>query len=57
MALLDDGEGMEELLKALYNVNFLLHDLHCIGWGDLAKRLRGTGVHAGSFHLGTRRFE
>ena len=41
----------EGALKALYNVNFLLHDLHCIGWGDLATRLRGIGVHADSSHL------
>ena len=39
-------------MKALYKVNFLSHDLQCIGWGDLAKGLRGsTGVHAGSSHL------
>lgn len=36
----------KSIWDALYNVNFsnfLLHDLQCIGWGDLAKRLRGAG--------------
>lgn len=37
-------------LDTLYDVNFLLHDLQCIGWGNLAKGLLGAGqgVHAGS---------
>lgn len=33
---LEDVEDGSEQLDALYNVNFLLGDLHRIGWGHLA---------------------